>query len=113
MGSEGMEKWMKDAGIWWNTELLRFAEAKPSDVDSAGFGLWAAKDIQDNDHLCTIPKSSLLSIRNTAIADLLAEEELSGGLALVFACMFERARSTSSPWCVSTNIHARIFRKIF
>lgn len=110
-----MQDWLKCAGIWWDTELLRFREAKPSDTDSAGIGLWAAKAIKYDDHLCTIPKSALLSTRNTAIADLLEAEELGGGLGLVFACMFEHARTTSSPWCDSTalpttlkNLHVSI-----
>eukprot|EP00892_Ulva_mutabilis_P009447 jgi/Ulvmu1/6875/UM031_0080.1 len=98
MQKDGMEKWMSDAGIWWNTDLLRFTEAGPADADSAGFGLWAGKDIDDDAHLCTIPKSALLSTRNTEIADLLEAEQLSGGLGLTFACAYERARSTKSRW---------------
>lgn len=103
-----MEEWMEGAGIWWDTDLLCFRQAKPSDPDSAGFGLWAAKGIKEDDHLCTIPKSALLSTRNTAIADLLEAEELGGGLGLVFACMFEHARSTISPWCEPTAVATSI-----
>lgn len=99
MRKESMEKWMKDAGVWWNTQMLRFAEAGPADVDSAGFGLWAGEHVDDNAHLCTIPKKALLSTRNTEIADLLEAAELSGGLGLAFACMYERARAIKSRWC--------------
>ena len=98
MQTASIDKWMKETGIWYNTELLRFAEAGPADVDSAGFGLWANKDIEENAHLCTIPKNALLSTRNTEIADLLEAEEISGGLGLSFACMYERARAAKSRW---------------
>lgn len=98
-------EWMQKRSIWWNQELMLFAEATSSD-DSAGIGLWAKKAVRDGDHLCTIPKIALLSVRNTDIADLLESERLGGGLALTFAVCFERARGKESPWCAASPAHS-------
>lgn len=91
-------EWMESKAVWWNRNLMRFRDARG--LDSAGVGLWAQNQqpVSDGDHLCTIPKSALLSVRNTSIADVLEAEKLSGGLGLSFAVMFERALP-ASPWC--------------
>jgi hypothetical protein len=93
-----LQSWLQSNHVWWNQELMRFAEATNSD-DSAGIGLWAIKSVCDGDHLCSIPKAALLSIRTTEISDVLELEQLGGGLALSFTVCFERARGQDSQWC--------------
>ena len=84
---------MDRRGVWWNSSLMQFRDSRES-----GIGLWAQQPVSDGDHLCQLPKAALLSVRNTSIVDVLEAEELSGGLGLSFAVMFERALS-DSPWC--------------
>ena len=86
-------EWMATKGAWWNSNFMQFRHSRES-----GIGLWAQQPVSDGDRLCQLPKAALLSVCNTNIADVLEAEELSGGLGLSFAVMFERALP-ESPWC--------------
>jgi len=46
----------------------------------------------------TIPKEAVLSIRNTAIAEIIADEHIGGGLGLSLTVLFEICQGEKSPW---------------
>ncbi|KAJ3313692.1 hypothetical protein HDV04_001702 [Boothiomyces sp. JEL0838] len=60
--------------------------------DDNGFSIRATEDIEEG------VKESVLSIRNTACADILEENELGGVLGLAIAIMFEASLGEKSPW---------------
>ncbi|KAJ3320412.1 hypothetical protein HDV06_005335 [Boothiomyces sp. JEL0866] len=63
-----------------------------------GFSVRATEDLEEGIKVCSIPKESVLSIRNTACADILEENELGGVLGLAIAIMFEASLGEKSPW---------------
>ena len=63
-----------------------------------GLAVVARRGIKEGETLCRIPKSALLSIRNTGAADIIEEERLGGGLGLVFAVLYEMCRGEESRW---------------
>ena len=86
---------MRQAGIWWNAELIGIEE------DAASGGAWrvvAARAIADGDLLAAIPKRAVLSARNSSISGVLREEGIGGGLALTIASMHEACLGTRSRW---------------
>jgi hypothetical protein len=92
-----LEEWMTGNGLKWESSAIKFVSADV--LDSAGIAVSAITDVSEGTHLCTIPKSAILSVRNTGIADVLELERLGGGLGLISAVMFERSRGSASPWC--------------
>ena len=61
-------------------------------------GVFAADSVAEGDLLACIPKSSVISPRTTGARDIIEAERLGGGLALVFAIMYESAQGEASPW---------------
>ena len=55
--------------------------------------------IAEEDTICTIPKSAILSTKTSSISDIIEREMLGGGLGLVFAVMHEQALQSASKWC--------------
>jgi hypothetical protein len=60
----------------------------------------ASQGINEGAVLVTIPKTAVLSVKNTSLAPFLEENRIGGGLGLVLACMHELALGTKSPWYV-------------
>ncbi|KAL0040401.1 hypothetical protein WJX77_006166 [Trebouxia sp. C0004] len=58
----------------------------------------AARDVPEYDTLCEIPKEAVLSVRNSAIANLIEEEQLGGGLGLILSIMYEVSIGARSKW---------------
>jgi hypothetical protein len=65
----------------------------------SGYHIIAQKDLAIGEVVAQIPKESVLSIRTTAIADILHEERIGGILGLTLAVAYE-SRLESSPWNV-------------
>ena len=63
-----------------------------------GLGVYATRDIAEGEVLCVIPKSSILSTRNTSLSELLQKHRLGGGLGLVLAVVHELGLRDKSPW---------------
>jgi hypothetical protein len=63
-----------------------------------GFFVQAEKDLKVGDIVARIPKESVLSVRNTAIADIIEEIEYGGVLGLCLAVMYEMSLRDKSPW---------------
>jgi hypothetical protein len=55
-------------------------------------------DVPEGRTLAAIPRSAVLSVANSGLADVLKAERLGGGLALVAAVMYEVARGQDSKW---------------
>jgi hypothetical protein len=89
------ETWMRQAGIWWNDELI----AIEADRDTGAWRVAAQRPIVESDLLAAIPKASVLSARNSSIADVLVEEGIGAGLALTIAAMHEHCLGERSKWC--------------
>lgn len=62
-------------------DLVRLSAGAPG-CGGESLGVFAVKDVAADDLLCRIPKAAVLSTRNSAIADILEEERLGGGLGL-------------------------------
>ena len=91
------ESWLRRAGASWDEGLMRINRST-DELGRTSFGVFAKRDIPEGTSLCVIPKSSVLSIRTTGIADLLEEAQILGGLGLTLAVMYERALGEASPW---------------
>ena len=64
-------------------------------------GVFANRNLEEGEEgsvLVTIPKVSVLSVRNTSLAGFLEEHRLGGGLGLVVSVMHELALGPESPW---------------
>ncbi|KAG2499786.1 hypothetical protein HYH03_002083 [Edaphochlamys debaryana] len=64
----------------------------------APWDIIAVTDVPEARVLATIPRSTVLSARNSGLADVLRAERLGGGLALVAGVMYEAARGPQSKW---------------
>ena len=78
-----------------NIQLYNICIQKDNDNS---FAIHAKSNIYINDTVVKIPKECILSIKNTAIADIIEEHEIGGTLALSLALMYEKLQGESSPW---------------
>ena len=92
---QGLLSWMSDKGITWDPEKVN---VHGGNYGAAPFAVHAVRDVEESETLCEIPKSAVLSVRNTAIADLIEHEQLGGGLGLILAIMFEYSIAKRSEW---------------
>lgn len=92
---DGLQKWMHAHNIAWSASTVTLTGGT-NDTDD--FAVNAARDIAEHDTLCEIPKDAVLSVRNSAIADLIEEEQLGGGLGLILAIMYEVSIGAQSKW---------------
>lgn len=84
--------WLKSAGISWNEDLIQLRPGR------TGLAVFALQKIQEGQKLCDIPKSSVLSVKNTEIANILENHKLGGGLGLIIALMYELSIGEKSVW---------------
>lgn len=92
---DGLEAWLHDNGIVWNPSTVTLCGGTDGEV---GFAVAAARDVPEHDTLCEIPKEAVLSVRNSAIANLIEEEQLGGGLGLILSIMYEVSIGARSKW---------------
>lgn len=92
---DGLLSWLSDKGVTWDAQKVDIRGGKNG---AAPFAVFAHRDIDDSEALCDIPKSTVLSVKNTAIADLIEHEQLGGGLGLILAIMFECSIAEESAW---------------
>lgn len=91
----GLQSWMHAAGFVWSASTVTLCGGNE---DDGAFAVTASCDIAEGATLCEVPKSAVLSIRNSAIADLIEEEQLGGGLGLILAIMHEVSIGQESKW---------------
>jgi len=87
--------WMHDKGFVWNPSTVTLCGGTDGEV---GFAVAAAREIAEHDTLCEIPKDAVLSVRNSAIANLIEQEQLGGGLGLILSIMYEVSIGVRSKW---------------
>ena len=85
---------MAEVGVKWNMELIKVQ----ADAHGGGFLIVAVKDVPVGTWIASIPKSACLTMLNSEIRDILEEEQLGGGLALVISVWFERGLGSASRW---------------
>eukprot|EP00878_Enallax_costatus_P030182 GHUV01032841.1.p1 GENE.GHUV01032841.1~~GHUV01032841.1.p1 ORF type:complete len:149 (+),score=15.28 GHUV01032841.1:407-853(+) len=93
----GIETWLRSVGIWWDESLIHI-QAGCSGCSGPALGVFAQQDITENQLLCVIPRSAILSPRTTKLAAALEAEKLGGGLALTIAVMYEASLGAASKW---------------
>lgn len=92
MQSARLQESLESIGIEMQTDLIRLG------ATNGGLGVFAVRDVQKGQVLCTIPKSAVLSIRNSKVADLLEEQRIRGGLGLIITILYEISVQDSRWW---------------
>lgn len=88
--SESLLAWFKEVGVWWSSDLIEYRgpgvavgdDGEAGGAPAEGCGVFAKVDLKPGDVVARIPKSACLSASSSPIADILAAENLGGGLAL-------------------------------
>ncbi|CAJ1426126.1 unnamed protein product [Effrenium voratum] len=84
-----LEAWLTENGVTWAKDAMAFRRGV------AGMGVWSLRHIRAGEVLAEIPKSAVLSIRNTVLASVLAEQTLDLETKLRLAICAERKLSAS------------------
>lgn len=87
-----LQAWLREQGVWWDQEALQISSGV------GGMGIISRKEIAAGSVLAEIPKSAVLSIRNTVLAADLAAAHLDLDPALRLAICAERALKSRSRW---------------
>ena len=90
-----LQPWMHDNGIEWDRATV---SVRGGTSQEPGFSVRAMLDISEGHTLCEIPKSVVLSVHNTAAAEIIKTEQLGGGLGLILAIMYELSLDAVSKW---------------
>jgi SET domain-containing protein 6 len=93
-----VESWLRGAGVSWDADAVAIVD-NAQGCSGPALGIRAARDVQEGQRLCTIPKAACLSTRTSSMADLIDAERLGGGLGLVVAVMHEMSLGEESKWC--------------
>ena len=89
--------WFKEHQVAFDPDLIELKDDSFL-YSGEGLGVFARQDLEVNSILATVPKRAVLSVRNTSLADFLTENQIGGGLGLVFAVMHETGLGDASPW---------------
>lgn len=95
---EILRDWFSQNKITVNEDLIEIRTPETNNKTQHGWNIIAKKDLPLDEPVCAISKEAVLSIRTTAIADIIEECELGGGLGLALAIMFELSQGSSSPF---------------
>lgn len=91
-----LEAWLERNRVWWDRNAIAFRPHLRG--QGLGLGVIALQPLKEGQLLCVIPKEVVLSVKTTAIADLLAGAELYGSVGLAIALMYEMSQGTKSKW---------------
>lgn len=86
------ENWLIEKEVYWNASLIEML------VVDGSWGVYAKENVNEGTLLAWIPCSAVLSSKNSQISDLLEQEEIGGGLAVVIAATYEKCLGTRSKW---------------
>jgi SET domain-containing protein 6 len=96
---ELLTKWLRDNQIEWDRDAIEI-HYHSSDTNNYCPQLMiksrCAIDVDST--LAVIPKSAILSVRNSSLATLIRKHRIGGGLALVLTVMYERSIGEQSRW---------------
>ena len=117
---EILEEWFTENKVWYDHDKIEVKVLTSSQYSGYSLGIVAKKGLKEEDLICRIPKSAVLSSRTCALAPLFeaqgplkfpsfAEEDLeeeeeymdqekAGVLRLALCILFERSLGTASPW---------------
>ncbi|KAG0248436.1 hypothetical protein BG011_010276 [Mortierella polycephala] len=84
--------WAEKNDIIWDKSLIEIKEGKH------GLGVYAKKKLEAGYEVVQVPKSIVLSVETTAIANILEDEEVNGYVGLIIGCMYEMSCGALSPW---------------
>ncbi|KAG0055129.1 hypothetical protein BGZ83_009541 [Gryganskiella cystojenkinii] len=84
--------WAEENEILWDKDAIEIREGKH------GLGIYAKKNLEAGYEAIQVPKSAVLSVASSGIANILEEEEIEGYVALTLACMYELSKGTESLW---------------
>ncbi|GJJ72524.1 N-lysine methyltransferase SETD6 [Entomortierella parvispora] len=84
--------WALENEIIWDKDAIEIREGKH------GLGIFAKKNLEAGFEAIQVPKSIVLSVASTGIANILEEEDIEGYVGLTLACMYELSRGSESLW---------------
>ncbi|KAG0204609.1 hypothetical protein BGX28_003515 [Mortierella sp. GBA30] len=84
--------WAEENEILWDKSAIEVKEGKH------GLGVYAKKRLDAGVEVIQVPKSIVLSVETTGIANLLEDDEIEGYIGLTLGCMYEQSRDAQSPW---------------
>ncbi|KAF8978216.1 hypothetical protein BGZ46_006714 [Entomortierella lignicola] len=84
--------WAEENEILWNKDAIEVREGKH------GLGVYAKKDLEAGFEAIQVPKSVVLSVQSTGIANLIEEDEIEGYVGLTLAAMYELSKGAESLW---------------
>ncbi|KAF9954728.1 hypothetical protein BGZ72_004336 [Mortierella alpina] len=84
--------WAEENEILWDKDAIEIREGKH------GLGIYAKKNLEAGFEAIQVPKSVVLSVVSTGIANLLEDEDIEGYVGLTLACMYELSRGSESVW---------------
>ncbi|KAG0050008.1 hypothetical protein BGZ90_007180 [Linnemannia elongata] len=84
--------WAEENNIQWDKDAIEVREGKH------GLGIYAKKNLDAGYEAIQVPKSIVLSVESTGIANLLEEEDIEGYAGLTLACMYEYSKGAESVW---------------
>ncbi|KAF9907145.1 hypothetical protein EC991_011285 [Linnemannia zychae] len=84
--------WAEENNILWDKDAIEIREGKH------GLGVYAKKNLDAGYEAIQVPKSIVLSVESTGIANLLEEEDIEGYVGLTLACMYEYSKGSESVW---------------
>jgi hypothetical protein len=64
-----LTEWLNSVGIWWDQSLVQI-RGGCSNCSGPALGVFAVSDVQENQLLCVIPRSAILSPRTTQLAQV-------------------------------------------
>ncbi|KAF9124988.1 hypothetical protein BGW39_007754 [Mortierella sp. 14UC] len=84
--------WAEENNIQWDKDAIEIREGKH------GLGVYAKTNLDAGYEAIQVPKSIVLSVESTGIANLLEEEDIEGYVGLTLACMYEYSKGSESVW---------------
>lgn len=79
-----IRKFVKESKIFIDDDLLTF-----KNVDDAGVGIFAKKDISEDTIIVKIPKTAIFTAKNCTISNLLDDKDIDGIMGIHLAVLYE------------------------
>lgn len=100
--SDILSFWLRQNGVEWNTQAIELHiinnHNAAANSNQSSMMIRSKTAIAKGSTLAIIPKSIILSARNSAIGSLLKKNRIGGGLALVLVVMYEISLRDQSKW---------------
>ncbi|KAG0247893.1 hypothetical protein BG011_000765 [Mortierella polycephala] len=90
--------WAEENEILWDKDAIEIRQG------NHGFGVYAKKNLGEGYEAIQVPKSIVLSVASTGIANLLEEEDIEGYVGLTIAALYELSLGSESLWSAYLNL---------